>query len=323
MTKDTVLALLRQHAGSFLSGAALAKELSLSRTAVWKAIEQLRREGYAIESVTNRGYRLDAKSDVLSGEGVRRYLKNPALSPKVYASISSTNTVLKSMAAEGAAEGLCLIAGEQTAGRGRMGRSFYSPADSGLYMSLLLRPKLQAAEAVRITAAAAVAVCEAIEELSGLETQIKWVNDVLVQGKKVCGILTEASLDCESGQLDYAVVGIGINTAVPAGDFPPELRPIAGAVFGEEKPPELRCRLAALVLDKLMAYKDRLDDPALFADYRRRSLVLGKEISILSPGKEPEAAEAVELAPDFSLLVRLPDGSTRRLSSGEVSVRAQ
>lgn len=323
MTKDSVLALLRQHAGSFLSGAALAKELSLSRTAVWKAIEQLRREGYAIESVTNRGYRLDEKSDVLSEQGLLNYLTNPALSPKVYASITSTNTVLKSMAAEGAPEGLCLIAGEQTAGRGRMGRSFYSPADSGLYMSLLLRPQLPAAEAVRITAAAAVAVCEAIEELSGLSTQIKWVNDVLVQGKKVCGILTEASLDCESGQLHYAVVGIGINTAVPAGDFSPELRQIAGAVFGEEKPPELRCRLAALVLDRLMAYKDRLGDPALFAAYRQRSLVLGKEINILSPGKDPEPGEAVDLAPDFSLLVRLPDGTLRSLNSGEVSVRTQ
>ena len=323
MTKDTVLALLRQHAGSFLSGAALAKELSLSRTAVWKAIGQLRREGYAIASVTNKGYRLDIQSDVLSEQGVRSWLTNPALTPKVYASITSTNTVLKGMAAESAAEGLCLIAGEQTAGRGRLGRSFYSPADSGLYMSLLLRPQLPAAEAVRITAAAAVAVCEAIEELSGLETQIKWVNDVLVHGKKVCGILTEASLDCESGQLDYAVVGIGINTAVPAGDFPPELRPIAGAVFGEEKPPELRCRLAALVLDKLMAYKDRLDDPALFAAYRRRSLVLGKAINILSPGKDPEPAEAVDLAPDYGLLVRLPDGTMRRLNAGEVSVRAQ
>jgi len=321
MTKDTVLALLRQHVGSFLSGAALAKELSLSRTAVWKAIEQLRREGYAIESVTNRGYRLDEKSDVLSELGLRNYLKNPALTPKVYASITSTNTVLKGMAAEGAPGGLCLIAGEQTAGRGRMGRSFYSPADSGLYMSLLLRPQLPAAEAVRITAAAAVAVCEAIEELSGLPTQIKWVNDVLVHGKKVCGILTEASLDCESGQLHYAVVGIGINTAVPVGDFPPELRQIAGAVFGEEKPPELRCRLAALVLDKLMDCKDRLDDPALFAAYRRRSLVLGKEINILAPGKEPEPAEVVDLAPDYGLLVRLPDGTLRKLNSGEVSVR--
>ena len=321
MTKDTVLALLRQNADRFVSGAALAETLSLSRTAVWKAVEQLRREGYAIESVTRRGYRLLSKSDVLSEQGVREYLKNPAVTPRVYESISSTNTVLKSMATEGAPEGLALIAGEQTAGRGRMGRSFYSPAGSGLYMSLLLRPTLPAAEAVRITACAAVAVCEAIEEISGLETQIKWVNDVLIGGKKVCGILTEAALDCESGLLSYAVVGVGINTAVPTGDFPPELREIAGAVFGAEKPPALRCRLAALILDRLMDYAARTDDPALFEAYRRRSLVLGKEITILSPGKEPEPASALDLDRDFGLLVCLPDGSLRKLNSGEVSVR--
>lgn len=323
MTKDAVRKLLWQNADSYVSGAELAKKLAVTRTAVWKAIEQLRAEGYAIESVTNRGYRLSSKSDVLSEEGLRRYLQNPAVTPRVYASISSTNTVLKTMAAEGAPEGLALIAGEQTAGRGRMGRSFYSPADSGLYLSLLLRPKIPAAEAVRITAAAAVAVCEAIEELSGLETQIKWVNDVLVAGKKVCGILTEAALDCESGQLNYAVVGIGINTAVPAGDFPPELRQIAGAIFGEEKPPELRCRLAASVLDRLMDCYARLEDPVVFENYRRRSLVPGKPINILAPGKEPEPALALDLAPDFGLLVRLPDGSTRKLNSGEVSVRAR
>lgn len=321
MTKDEVLAVLRRQMGDYVSGAALARELTVSRTAVWKAVEQLRAEGYAIESATNRGYRLDAGNDVLSEQGVKSYLKNPAISPKVYASISSTNTVLKAMAAEGAPEGLALIAGEQTAGRGRMGRSFYSPADSGLYMSMLLRPTLPAAEAVRITACAAVAVAEAIEELSGLPAQIKWVNDIFVGGRKVCGILTEASLDCESGGLSYAVVGIGINTAVPAGDFPPELRQIAGAVFGEERPPELRCRLAALVLDKLMDFYARLEDPAILEAYRRRSLIPGREINILAPGKEPVPAAALSVEEDYSLLVRLPDGSLRRLNSGEVSVR--
>ena len=321
MTKDAVLELLWQNADRYISGAALADALALSRTAVWKAIEQLRREGYEIESAPNRGYRLSSKSDVLSEVGVRKYLQNRTITPRVYESISSTNTVLKGMAAEGAPEGLCLIAGEQTAGRGRMGRSFYSPADSGLYMSLLLRPQIPAAEAVRITACAAVAVADAIEALSGVETQIKWVNDVLIGGKKVCGILTEAALDCESGQLHYAVLGIGINTAVPAGDFPPELRGIAGAVFRAQKPPELRCRLAAAVLDRFMDYYADPGGKACFDGYKRRSLVLGKEINILMPGREPEPAAALDLDEDFGLLVRLPDGSVRKLNSGEVSVR--
>lgn len=321
MTKDAVLALLWQNADSWLSGEALAERLSVSRTAVWKAVEQLRAEGYAVESATNRGYRLCSQSDVLSEQGLLKYLRSPAITPQVLPVVSSTNTLLKSMAAEGAPEGTALLAGEQTAGRGRMGRSFYSPPGSGLYMSLLLRPQIPASEAVRITACAAVAVAEAVEELSGLETQIKWVNDVLVRGRKVCGILTEGSLDLESGGLSYAVVGIGINTAVPAGDFPPELRQTAGALFGDEKPPELRCRLAAAVLDRLMDFYGRLDDPAIWEAYRRRSLVLGREISILAPGKEPEPAVALDLDTDYGLLVCLPDGSLRKLSSGEVSVR--
>ncbi len=321
MTKDAVLRMLWQNPDRFLSGEILAKELNISRTAVWKAVKQLRAEGYDIESVTHRGHRLLDKGDVLTEQSVCRFLHSQNILPRVYSRIGSTNTALKTMAAEGAPEGTALIAGEQTDGRGRMGRSFYSPPDSGLYLSLLLRPQLPAAEAVKLTACAAVAVCETIEELSGLETQIKWVNDVLIAGKKVCGILTEGSLDCESGQLSYAVVGVGVNTAVPKGDFPPALRQIAGAVFGEDRPPMLRSRLAAGILDRLMAYCVKPDDPAVFEAYRRRSLVPGREITVLSPGREPEAATALALDTDFGLLVRLPDGSVKKLSSGEVSIR--
>ena len=260
-------------------------------------------------------------SDALSEEGIARYLRHRALTIKVYKSIGSTNTVLKKLAAAGAPTGLALVAEEQTAGRGRMGRSFYSPADSGLYMSLLLRPDLPAAEAVRLTACAAAAAAETIEELSGKQALIKWVNDVFVDGRKVCGILTEASLDCESGRMRYVVIGLGVNTYVPDGDFPEELRRVAGAAFGEKQIPGLRCRLAAGILDRLMDYAVKPDDPAIFEAYKRRSFLLGQEINILSPGKEPVPAVAVDLAADYSLLARLADGSIRTLSSGEVSVR--
>lgn len=321
MTKDAVLQLLRENEERYISGAELAKRLSLSRTAIWKVIGQLKEEGYQIESVTNRGYRLSPRGDVLSVESVRRYLRHRELMPEVYKSISSTNTVLKARAAEGAPAGLVLIAGEQTAGRGRMGRSFYSPADSGLYMSLLLRPRIAAREATRITACAAVAVAETVEELSGRSTQIKWVNDVLLDGKKICGILTEASFDCESGALAYVIVGIGINTAVPAGDYPEELRQIAGAAFEGAAIPELRARLAAGVLDRLTDYAADPDSPACFDAYRARSLVLGKPVNLLIPGREPEPAQVLRLNRDYSLLVRMTDGSERCVSSGEVSVR--
>jgi len=321
MTRDDVLKFLWKNADDYVSGAELARKLCISRTAVWKAIGQLRDEGYEIESQPKRGYRLRSVSDVLSAEGIARHLRHRELQLQVYRTISSTNTVLKSLAAEGAPAGLALIAEEQTVGRGRMGRSFYSPPDSGLYLSLLLRPEMQAVDATRLTACAAVAVAEAIEALSGREAQIKWVNDIFVGGRKVCGILTEASVDCESGMMHYVIVGIGVNTHVPDGDFPEELRGIAGAAFGAEPVPELRCRLAAEILDRLSDYALDPAAPKVFEGYRKRSLVLGKDIHILSPGREPEPAVAVDLGEDYSLLVRLADGSTRRLNSGEVSVK--
>ena len=321
MTRDEVLKALLDNADGYINGVELAKKLSLSRTAVWKAIGQLQKEGYEIESRHNKGYCLRSTGDVLSVGGITRHLRHKELRVHVYKSIDSTNTALKALAAKGAEAGLALVAEQQTAGRGRMGRSFYSPAESGLYLSLLLRPTIPAAQAVRLTACAAVAVAETIEELSGRETAIKWVNDVFMDGHKVCGILTEASVDCESGLLHYAVVGIGVNLRRPAGGFPEEIRGVAGAALDGIKVPELRCRLAAGILDRLTDYAENPADPSIFDGYRRRSLVLGREINILAPGRDPEPAVAEDLADDYSLLVRLPDGTTRRLSSGEVSVR--
>ncbi|MBQ6365956.1 MAG: biotin--[Oscillospiraceae bacterium] len=321
MTKDAVLDLLRQNADTFVSGAEIGRQLSVSRTAVWKAIEQLKEDGYRIDSVPNKGYLLSSVSDVLSEEGIARYLKDPRLPIRVYPSITSTNTVLKAMAADGVPAPLALIAGEQTNGRGRMGRSFYSPSRTGLYMSLLLRPGIAAADVTGITACAAVAVAQTIEQLSGQEAAIKWVNDVYVQGKKVCGILTEASIDCETGVIHYLIIGIGINTALPEKDFPEELQAIAGAAFEGEPVPDLRCRLAAGVLDRLMAFSDDLTDERIFTEYKKRLLVLGRPINILAVGKEPEPATVLDLERDYALLVRCEDGSIRRLNSGEVSVR--
>lgn len=321
MTKNDVLALLQRREGEYLSGEELARNLSLSRTAVWKAIGQLRAEGYPIESVTRRGYRLLPGGDVLSAEGVREHLRHRELRVEVERSVSSTNTVLKARAEQGEEAGSVLIALEQTAGRGRMGRSFYSPEGSGLYMSVLYRPSSPLSDAVRITACAAVAVAETIEELSGRPAQIKWVNDVLVDGKKVCGILTEAALDCESGIFRYLIVGIGVNTLVPDGDYPEALRGVAGAAFGNAALPRLRCRLAAGILDRLT---DCIDDPGserCFEAYRARSVVLGRRVTLLSPGQEPVGAEVLDLERDYALRVRLDDGTVKRVGSGEVSVR--
>ena len=323
MTKDRVLDSLRSSGGSYVSGGALSAELSLSRTAVWKAVEQLRAEGFVIESAPKKGYRLLSGGDALTESVVRAYLRRRDLDLRVYKSISSTNTVLKQLAESGAAEGTVLLAEEQTAGRGRMSRSFFSPPRSGLYMSLLLRPHLSAQLSTRITACAAVAVAEAIEELTGCRAEIKWVNDVLVDGKKVCGILTEGSIDCESGLMHYAIVGIGINIRPPEGDFPAELRQIAGALPAAPDGEDLRCRLAAAVLDRLMDLYEQLPEGDCYEAYKSRSCLIGRQINILPLEGEPVPATAIDVEPDFSLRVRLADGTETCLSSGEVSVRAK
>ena len=323
MTKDRVLDSLRRSGGSYVSGGALSAELSLSRTAVWKAVEQLRAEGFVIESAPKKGYRLLSGGDALTESGVRAYLRRRDLDLRVYKSISSTNTVLKQLAESGAAEGTVLLAEEQTAGRGRMSRSFFSPPRSGLYMSLLLRPHLSAQLSTRITACAAVAVAEAIEELTGCRAEIKWVNDVLVDGKKVCGILTEGSIDCESGLMHYAIVGIGINIRPPEGDFPAELRQIAGALPAAPDGEDLRCRLAAAVLDRLMDLYEQLPEGDCYEAYKSRSCLIGRQINILPLEGEPVPATAIGVERDFSLRVRLTDGTEKCLSSGEVSVRAR
>lgn len=258
--------------------------------------------------------------DVLSAEGVARHLRRGGLRVEVYPRVGSTNTLLKARAEQGEAAGLVLIANEQTAGRGRMGRVFHSPAGSGLYLSVLYRPDMLASDAVRVTPCAAVAVAETIEALSGKRTAIKWVNDVLVDGKKVCGILTEASLDARSGRVRSLIVGIGVNVAVPDGSFPEELRTVAGSAF-DAAAPELRCRLAAGILDRLTGYLDETESERCFEAYRERSIVLGKQVRLLAPGQEPTEATVLGLERDYSLLVRLRDGSERLVRSGELSLR--
>ncbi len=321
MTKELVLQALQAQPDRYVSGGELAGRLRISRNAVWKAVEQLRKDGYPIDSAPRKGHRLSGESDVLSEEGIRKYLRHPELRVQVFSVISSTNTVLKQLALENAPAGLALVAASQTAGRGRLGRDFYSPSGTGLYLSLLLRPDLAAADAVRLTACAAVSVAETLESLADVRPRIKWVNDLYVGGKKVCGILTEAGLDCETGRMNHVVIGIGVNTRKPPEDFPEDLRAIAGAVFGNTPIPDLRNRLAAGILDRLMDCAENPSDPVHFEKYRSRSLVLGKPIHVLSPGKEPVSATAIDLEPDYALRVRLSDGSEQLLRSGEISIR--
>lgn len=319
--QERVLEALEQNRGKFFSGGALARELAVSRSAVWKAIDRLRDLGYPIDASTNRGYRLLPDSAILSPQSVARYLTVPGLSLEVYPSLSSTNTVLRQRAEEGAPEGTVVLAGQQTAGRGRRDHGFFSPADSGLYVSILLRPAFSAADSLCITTCAAVSAAQTIEDLAKVPADIKWVNDLFCRGKKVCGILTEAALDLEGGGLRYAIVGIGLNLFPPKEGLPPELSQIVGSVF--PAPPELpdcRSRAAAGILNRFFTDYPRLLDKPFFEEYRRRSFVLGQEITILSGG-EARSALALDLDRDFQLVVREADGTLSSLSSGEVSIR--
>ena len=318
--QDEVLRELETRRGEYISGEALAGRLSVSRNAVWKAIRALREAGYPIDAQPGSGYALSPGCHILSTHSVARYLRAPGVRLQVEGEVDSTNALARQAAEAGEAEGLVLIAASQTAWRGRRGRSFFSPPGGGLYMSALLRPQLPAQDAALMTTLAAVAVAEAVEAVSGRPAGIKWVNDVYVGGKKVCGILTEASLDCESGALAYAIVGIGINLTLPQ-TLPPELQDIMGAVFAGAQPEgDAASRLAGDVWTRFFRAYRRLPETAFLEAYRARSILIGQDVDVLRPSG-PVPARAIGIDAHAGLIVRYPDGTQETLSSGEVSVR--
>ena len=239
---------------------------------------------------------------------------------KVLEKTTSTNTIIRQRADE-SLEGLVVVAEEQSEGRGRLGRSFFSPGGTGLYISLLLRPEIEPSEAVMITTAAAVAVCEALEKAGADTPQIKWVNDVFVGNKKVCGILTEASLNPESRKLQYAVLGVGINMYEPEGGFPDEIKNIAGAVFSKTRE-NLRDMVTAYFLNSFMKYYYKLFQKEFLKKYTERCFVLGKEINVIC-GDCVRGAKALSLDESLGLNVEYDNGEKAVLSSGEISIRTK
>lgn len=320
--QEKILSELEKQRGAFVSGEELARRAGVSRAAVWKAISALRAR-MEIESVPSRGYRLGAGESNFSAAGVTGLLENSAKSRfqvEVRPQVVSTNAELKTRAQQGAPAGSVLCAAEQTQGRGRMGRPFYSPDGTGIYLSVLLRPKMPLADALFITTSAAVAVCTAVESInSSANAQVKWVNDVFVGEKKICGILTEAAVDFESGGLDYAVLGIGLNLYEPAGGFPPEAGNAGGAFSRTE--PNIRNRTAAAILNELARFGDDFRAAGILDEYRRRSFLPGRRVVVVSAKGERQAL-ALSVDENARLVVRYEDGTTEAVSSGEVRVRA-
>lgn len=321
--KERILALLDGNKGEYISGQEIAAKLSVTRSAVWKSIKSLQAEGYSIHAVTNKGYSLSAHTDILSANTISSYLEKQCkhLHIEVFKSVPSTNDEVKKLAVNGGAEGVVILSEEQTAGRGRMNRTFYSPIGTGIYMSILLRPKISASDSSLLTTAAAVAVSMAIERVSHKDTKIKWVNDVFMHNKKVCGILTEASLSLESGLLDYAVLGIGINVSPPPGGFPEEIADIAASIFSSsENPGGIRNQLAAEILNHFMDFYEHLTNKLFLPEYKKRLFVLGQRVTVFQDNKQREAT-AMDIDSDCRLKVRYENGEEEYLSSGEVSVR--
>ena len=321
-TKEKLLALLEDSKGTFFSGEEIARTLQVSRAAVWKAVNALREDGYTIDAATNKGYRLSPDSDILSPQGIRRFLKPEYrdLDLTVLPTAPSTNALVREKANQGRPEGCVIIACEQTDGRGRYGRQFFSPVDSGVYLSLLLRPTAYSPQqATSLTAAAAAAMCQAIEAVTGQQPGIKWVNDIFLHGKKVCGILTEAAVGLETGTLNYMVLGAGVNLYPPAEGFPEEIQSIAGSVL-ERSCPEAKNRLVGEFLNRFWDFYSHPECRAYLEDYRARSLAVGRRVTVLSNG-QAVSAYAYGIDDDFRLLVRYDSGKTEALSYGEIRIQ--
>ena len=322
-TKSKVLTLLEDNQGKYISGEEIADALGLSRASVWKVIRELQAGGHRIAAATNKGYMLEASDDVLTAEGILKNLARDSKLTKIICldSVDSTNNYAKKIALEGAAHGTLITADVQTAGRGRHGHTFESPANTGLYMTLILRPKIEISKFQMITIADAVAVCLAIEELyEGARGKIfiKWVNDIYFEGKKITGILTEAVTNFESGEIESVVTGIGINIATK--NFTPAAGDKAGSIFDDDGDRVFtRNKLCARVADHIMNFAEDLNAPGLIAAYRERSLLTGKDITYMKDERKYSAH--VEGIDDSGGLIVLNEHNEREIfRSGEVSL---
>lgn len=323
-TKNRILELFEQQRGESISGERLAGILGISRNAVWKAVKELQKEGYHIVAVTNKGYCLSDENDIVSIPGIKPFLseKSQAYANKIqiYKSLESTNKTAKEMAVAGAEHGTVIISDCQTMGRGRYSRDFFSPSGGGLYMSIVLRPEaLNFENPTSVTAFAAVTVCEAIESISKKEPKIKWVNDIFIDGKKVCGILTEAVTDFESGGLDWVVLGIGINISIRTEDFPSDLQSLATSIYPDEKMPGVRNKLSAEIINRILEFEALPSETEIFEKYKKRLMMLGKEITVIQNQMEYKAT-AIDVDSVGHLIVKNENGEIITLTSGEIRI---
>lgn len=312
--KFRILNELKINNKNFTSGQELADRFEVSRGAVWKCIKSLRDDGYVIESVTNKGYRIISENDVLSEDGIKLNLKEygDIVNIIIYDVVDSTNNMLKRLYIDGIPDNTLVIANEQTDGKGRYGRKFYSPAKTGLYFSLLIKPDFEISSASLITCITAVAICKSIESLTDKHPGIKWINDIYLDNKKIAGILTEASSGFESGNFDYIIIGIGIN--ITTNDFPDYLSDIAGSLNEDIS----KNKIVADILYNIYSAFHSLPDYDYINEYRNYSIMMDKNISYKI--KNVTYTGKVIGIDDTGGLIVSDTNTTTTLKSGEVTI---
>ena len=304
--------------GKIVSGERISKALGITRAAVWKRITALRERGFVIESLDRQGYLLVHVPDVLMSSLITYGLETEWAGRHVfcYESVDSTNRVLKTMAADGADHGTLVVANEQTGGRGRRGRGWLTPKDTSIAMSLLLRPEIPPAKVALLSLAASVAVAKGIRQVTGLEAGIKWPNDIVVNGKKVCGILLE--MDADEQNVHYIVAGVGINVHLM--DIPEEIRATATSLDLELGHPCSRVEIVKAVMRATEETEKLLKDGSFMSVYESLSVTLGHPVSVQAVG-ETFTGTAEQIREDGVLMVRTESGAVREVMAGDVSVR--
>ena len=319
--KNEILRLLKTS-DTYISGQQLCGYFKVSRTSVWKVMEQLKKEGYEIEAVRNRGYRLVSSPDVISEAEIKSLLGTEWAGRKVvyYDETDSTNNRAKDSGEKNGAHGTLFIADKQNAGKGRRGRAWESPSGKSIYMTILLRPQITPDKAPMLTLIMGLSVAEGIRKVSGAETEIKWPNDIVMNKKKVCGILTEMATEME--YVNYVVIGVGINMNEEY--FSEGIKEIATSLYEETGTVYQRSELIAAVLERFEKnYEMFLETGDLSAVRKAYDSILvnrGQEVKVLEPGNEYRAV-AEGINKNGELIVRLSDGRQKNIFAGEVSVR--
>lgn len=325
-SKEKVLRLLKENANSYLSGQDIADRLYITRAGIWKIIKSLREEGYDIDSVTNRGYRLNTSLDCVNASFIGSHLSGLKEAPKcfVFDEVTSTNDVAKNLLSKENADGdILVIADSQTEGRGRKGRVFFSPKDTGLYISLLTHPEIPFSKATAITCIAAESLVLAVKDVLDIDVSIKWVNDIFYGDKKVAGILTETFGSLEEEYPEYVITGIGINIYPFSGKLPSEIKNKAGYLISGGKPVDnLKNLLCVKFIEYFYHYLKEADDKTFLEGYRKHSNLIGKYVKINSYGRSSknEYALVTGIDDECRLTVLYDDSKEAALVGKEVSV---